>query len=67
MKSGGRYLGKCVKTDSRTLKRAVGSTTRITNKRSGIDLAAIKEALEGERLCWWSMFQQQIGEREKKG
>ena len=34
------------RTDSKTLKRAIGSNTVVSNRRLRIDLAAIKEAIE---------------------
>ena len=34
------------KIDSKTMERAIGSTTGVSNRRLKIELAAIKEALE---------------------
>ena len=54
------------KIDNKTLERAIGSTTGISNIRLRIDLAAIKKALEVGEVAGilWIESEKQVGGRE---
>ena len=68
--TGERKLNVKVKTDSKTLTRAIKSATGVSSKRLKIDIACIKEAIEMEEITeveWISGSEQVADVLTKRG